>query len=130
MPKERGAVGTASPQKLWSAQFLVMLWLGVGAISLYLVFDVDGLRLPYLLVKASFAYANDHAHAEFGAFGRRTLVLVEALAVAWWAAVSLLSFGAAEGEESTPLYVLLWMLGTEALAALPLIPFVWVFLAS
>lgn len=81
----------------------------------------DGLRYPYHVVRAAFAYASSWAFGSGGPSLRRLFLVLEALAVVWFVVVAYIGASMARGEPNGGTIVLVAL----AVASLPFVPFLW-----
>jgi hypothetical protein len=81
----------------------------------------NGLRYPYYVVHASFAYANSWALGAGGASLRRVFLVLEGLSLLWFAACFAMGASMARGEPNGGTLVLVGL----AVACLPIVPFLW-----
>lgn len=81
----------------------------------------DGLRYPYHVVRASFAYASSWAFGSGGPSLRRLFLVLEALAVVWFVVAMYIGASMARGEPNGGTIVLVAL----AVACLPFVPFLW-----
>lgn len=81
----------------------------------------DGLRYPYHLIRASFAYANSWAFGSGGPSLRRTFLVLEGLSLLWFVAAASIGATRARGEPNGGTIVLVGL----AVACLPFVPFLW-----
>jgi hypothetical protein len=81
----------------------------------------DGLRYPYHVVRASFAYVNSWALGAGGPSLRRVFLVLEGLALLWFAAFFAFGASIARGEPNGGTLVLVGL----AVACLPIVPFLW-----
>jgi hypothetical protein len=93
----------------------------VLAVAVYAWKGGEGLRYPYHVVRASFAYANSWAFGAGGASLRRALLVLEGLALLWFAGFFAVGASMARGEPNGGTLVLVGL----AVACLPIVPFLW-----